>query len=110
MRTSFEMPLKSVFKEVLPTLEKFSPSIAAAIGGPVGFAMSFIIPLLAKSFGTETHDVSSLVKAILKDPESPVKLQSLEHQHHDWICGMLDSINNLQSAEISIKLEWNKKY
>ena len=100
-------PVKSIFAEALPILEKFAPSIATAIGGMPGFALSFVIPLLAKSFGTDTHNLSDLASKILKDQDAPLKLQALEHQHHDWICAVVDSSTRIKNAEISVKLNWN---
>lgn len=101
--------IKSIFKEAIPTLEKFSPTIAAAIGGPPGLAISFVIPMLAKAFGADSHNLNDIVKAIVKDVDAPIKLEALEHQNHDWLCAIMDSVNNLVAAEINIRLDWNKK-
>lgn len=101
--------LKTIFKDALPTLEKFSPSIAAALGGVPGFALSVVVPILAKTFGVDSHNLNDLASAILKDEHASVKLQGLENQHHDWLCAVTDSVSNLASAELHLKLDWHKK-
>jgi hypothetical protein len=100
------MNLKNVFKDALPIIEKFSPSIAGAIGGVPGFALSFVIPLLAKTFNADSHNLSDIVTNIVKDQAAAVKLEGLEHQHHDWICAVTESAGKLLHAEVNVKLDW----
>jgi hypothetical protein len=101
------MKLREIFDASLPIINKFAPSIGGAIGGPYGFAAGYILPLLATAFGSHPSDVKDLVQKILNDPNAQGKLESLEHEHGDWICGLLDSAEKLQEAEISVKLRWS---
>jgi hypothetical protein len=101
------MKLKELFSDALPIISKFAPSIGAAIGGPVGLASGYAIPILASAFGAHPTDVRGLVQKIVNDSEAQSKLEGLEHEHGDWICALVDSVGNLSKAEIHINLEWN---
>lgn len=100
------MNIKDVFRDAIPLVEKFAPTIGAAIGGPIGAAAGAVIPILANVFDGHPNDIPGLVQRILTDSDASNKLQSLENEHHDWLCSMMDTVQSLVKAEISIKLEW----
>jgi hypothetical protein len=100
------MKLKEIFNDALPIVSKFAPSIGAAIGGPVGLATGYAIPILANAFGTHPTDLRGLVTKIINDSDAKTKLEGLEEEHGDWLCSLEDSLNNLAKAEIHINLEW----
>jgi len=102
------MKLKELFGDALPLISKFAPSIGEAIGGPVGLAAGYVLPILATSFNAKPADIKQLVTNILNDSNAKDKLETLEHEHGDWICTLTDSVNNLSSAEINLKFEWQK--
>src|ERR1700689_438273 len=101
------MKLKEIFDASLPIITKFAPSIGAAIGGPYGMAGGYILPLLASAFGSHPTDLKDLVQKILNDPNAQGKLESLEHEHGDWLFNLMESSEKLQEAEISVKLRWS---
>lgn len=98
--------LKDKFKDVLPIISKFAPSIASAIGGPFGMAAGYIIPILANAFGTNPGDINGIVHQLMNDPMAESKLEDLEHEHGDWLCTLTQSVSNLVKANINISLEW----
>lgn len=100
------MKIKELFADALPIITKFAPSIGAAIGGPVGAATGFVVPLLATAFGVHPSDIGGLTQKILDDPDSQGKLEQIEEEHGDWVCRLMDSVNNLSHAEVNIKLDW----
>lgn len=103
------MNIKEMFKEVLPLISKYSPTISAAIGGPYGFAIGYLIPILAKTFNCDPQNIAGLVKNIINDPDAQSKLESIEHDHCDWLCSIMDNVDRLSNAEINIKLSWSPK-
>lgn len=100
------MILGEIFTEAMPIIEKFAPSLGAAIGGPFGHAAGSIIPWLAKAFESDPTDLKQLVANILKDPDAETKLNKIETLHGPWLKHLIDKANNLSKAEINIKLEW----
>ncbi len=100
------MTLKDVFRDALPIIKNFAPSIAAAIGGPVGVATGYVLPILASAFGVDSSNPRSIAEAILAGSNSEDTLKELEHEHGDWICKLLDSVGNLASAKINVELTW----
>ena len=101
------MNVKELFSDALPIISKFAPSIGGAISGPVGIAAGYIVPVLASAFGAPSTNISDIVSKILNDPDAQEKLQVIEHDHGSWLCGIMDSVNNLTKADIHITLEWN---
>jgi hypothetical protein len=97
---------KELLSDAFPIIEKFAPGIAGAIGGPIGFAAGYIIPVLARAFGSPSTDLKQLVANILNDPHAADKLGEIEHEHSDWLCSITDSVDRLTSAEVNIKLSW----
>lgn len=100
------MKLKELFSDSLPIIEKFAPSVGTAIGGPVGIAAGYAIPLLASAFGSKPSNIREIASKILTDADAQSKLEEIEHEHGDWICTLTDSLGNLSRAEIHINLEW----
>lgn len=100
------MKFKELFSDALPLIQKFAPTIGAAIGGPMGLATGYVIPILANAFGSKPNDFKDLVKNILNDSHAQEKLESIEHEHGDWVCTLMDSVNNLSSMKINIELTW----
>lgn len=81
-----------------------SPIIASALGSPLaGIAMS----LVTHAFGTDSTKPEDLISKVMEDvPKATTILQSLETQHGNIIKSLLSG-NNLTSAEVTIKLNWN---
>ena len=100
------MNMKELFSDALPIINKFAPTIGTALGGPFGFAAGYLIPVLAKAFDAHPTNLAGLAHAIINDPNTEDKLKEIEHEHCDWLCTTLDSVSNLASAEINIKLNW----
>ena len=100
------MKFKEMFNDVLPIITSVAPTIGAAIGGPVGAATGYVIPILASAFGVHSTDVKGLVDKIANNGEAQNILASLEREHGDWVNSMMDTVANLSKAEINIKLEW----
>jgi hypothetical protein len=82
------MNVTEIFKEILPILSRFAPSIASAIGGPVGLAAGFVLPLLSHAFESHPSDFSELIKKITSDPHACDKLDKLEKEYCTLICQM----------------------
>lgn len=96
------MKLKELLSDALPIISKFAPSIAGAIGGPVGVAAGYFIPILADAFGVHPSDIAGLTQKILNDSDAQRKLEQVESDH-------CDCANKLSNAEINIKLEWQNQ-
>jgi hypothetical protein len=99
--------MREVFKDALPIIKKFAPTIGAAIGGPVGVATGYILPLLATAFDSNTSDLKHIADTIINDPLAADKLGALEHEHCDFLCSMVGTMDRLMSVEINVKLNWN---
>ncbi len=97
---------KELFSDALPIIEKFAPSLGGVIGGPAGFAIGYIIPILAHAFGAHPNDIKQIIANIISDPDAASKLQAIEHEHADWLCAAVDSAGRLIGAEINVKLSW----
>ena len=97
-----------IFREILPVLQKFAPTLAAIVGGPAGIATGFVIPLLANAFKLDFKpgSLSGLVSSILSASDAPEKLNAIEKEHAPWLSAMMDETGKLAKAEISVKLEW----
>ncbi len=102
------MNIKELFKDALPLISKFAPSVGGAIGGPLGIAAGYVIPLLANAFDTKPTDIPALVSKIMFDADAKSKLQGIETEHGDWICAMQESMSKLTKAEVTINLEWQR--
>lgn len=103
------MKLKDVLADALPVIAHYAPTLAAAFSNPLGTACGYVVPLLASAFGSGTSNLSGLVKNILNDPKAESKLAQLETDHKDILNQLMQDVNDLTSAEISIKLNWNTK-
>lgn len=100
------MNVKELFKDAMPVIEKSAPVLGGMLGGPIGLVMGNVIPLLANAFETHPANLQDLVQAIIKDPHAEAKLKSVQDVHADWLSSLMDNVNALESAEISIKLKW----
>lgn len=100
------MRLNEVFREALPVIQRVAPSVAAAIGGPIGMAADYIFPILANAFGVSTAEPTQVVQAILSHDGSENTLAKVEQEHCDVLCGIMNSMTHLSQAEINIKLSW----
>lgn len=100
------MKIKEAFIDALPIIEKFAPSVGAAIGGPLGFASGYIIPILASAFDAKPTDIKQLVSNIITDPRMQSKLESIEQDHGDWLSSLTDNLDRLVTAEFNVKLAW----
>lgn len=101
------MNIKELFNDVLPVLEKFAPSIGAAIGGPFALAAGYAVPLLASAFDTHPSNIKQIVEKIIQDPDAAkMKLENMENEYGDWITSLMRSVNNLLKAEVNVRLEW----
>lgn len=97
---------KEILKDALPIINQYAPTIGAAIGGPVGFAAGYVLPLLSAAFSQNPYDIKGIARQVLSDTDSKTKLEALEAEHADWIGSLEDSFSNLAKAEIHINLEW----
>jgi hypothetical protein len=97
---------RGIFKEIWPVVEAAAPTVARIFGGAPAFAVSYILPIIAEAFKADPKNIPELVKTMMDDPEAKEKLACIEEDHHDWLCGILDSINHLDSVECSFKLKW----
>jgi hypothetical protein len=79
------MNLKEIFSDILPIISKFSPVICDAIGGPLGVACEYALPVLAKEFNAHPHNIHDIVQNIINDPQVEEKLISLEKQHGEYL-------------------------
>lgn len=104
--TLLKSSVKGLLSDALPLIENFAPAVATAIGGPVGFAAGYILPILANAFGTHPTDIKQLAANILSDPNAAQKLQTINTEHGDLLSGVMDSVGNLLHAEVNIKLDW----
>lgn len=98
------MNLKEIFKNALPVISNSAPIVGNAIGGPFGVAASYIIPVLAHAFDGNLSDLPDLAQKIADDPNAPAKLTVIEQEHGSWITSLPNLVNELSSAELSIKL------
>jgi len=97
---------KELLNDAFPIIQKFAPSIAGAIGGPVGFALGYLIPILASAFGAHPSNIKELISNIVSDPLAADKLDKIDREHGDWFCTLSDNFDRLTSAEINVKLSW----
>jgi hypothetical protein len=100
------MNIKELFKDALPLIVKFAPTLGSAIGGPVGMAAGYVIPVLASAFESSPSDIKSLAQTIVDDPNSQQKLAELEKMHGDVIATMFNTMEHLASAKLNIELTW----
>lgn len=100
------MKIKDLFHDALPIITKFAPTIGAAIGGPVGVAAGYVVPVLANAFGAKSTDIKDLVNKILADPGSEGKLEAIEQEHGDWVGALMNNVTHLTSAKINVELTW----
>lgn len=82
--------IKEVLIDVLPIIEKVAPYLAAYLKGNNSFVIGFLIPLLANAFNTQSHDLESLTKSIMTDPNAEDKLKNIEEKYCAWITHMCD--------------------
>lgn len=100
--------IKDLFKDAWPIIETAAPSLARVFGGAPVMAINFLLPLIYKAFNVEAGNLPQLINSILNNTDASVKLESIEHEHGDWMCSMLDSIGQLESLEFSVKINWKK--
>jgi len=103
-----------MFKEILadawPIIEAASPIVATALGGPLGGTASIVFKLLGNAFNCPTHDIPTLVKNIIEDPEAHAKLLTVQSGIPDAYKQMLKDILRLpDEAEINIKMKWESQ-
>lgn len=101
-----KMNAKELLSDAFPIIQKFAPAIAGAIGGPTGFALGYLVPILANAFGAHPNNMKEIIANIINDPLAANKLGEIEREHGDWLCTVTDNIDRLITAEINIKLEW----
>lgn len=100
------MIISEIFKDVLPLIKKFSPSVGLAIGGHVGFVTGYIIPLLANAFSANPTDLNDIADKISTDDQAQSKLEKIEKGHGDFINESYKNLNKIDNAEFSIKVKW----
>ena len=97
------MNIKDILNDALPIISTFAPTIAAAIGGPVG---GYVLPLLANAFNVHSADLSKLSQAIKNDPDVKNKMEGLEIDHRDFINNLINNPTNLSSAKINFEVDF----
>jgi len=100
--------IKDLFKDALPVLENVAPIVAKFIGGYPAIAAEYLLPLLTHAAGINTGDVGQLVKDIINKESTQDMMKKFECDHKDLLCNLLDNVNKLSSAEINVKLNFNK--
>lgn len=104
--TILKSTAKDIFSDAFPLIQKYAPTIGAALGGGPGFAIGALLPILGNAFNAHPGDIKTLVSNIVNDPDAQAKLEQIEHEHSGWVCAMTDSVDRLTSAEVNIKLSW----
>lgn len=84
------------WKSLGKTIGKFAPLLGTAVGGPGGAAIG---SLISTALGVE-NEPDQIEQAIKSDPESALKLQSLQNQHKERLEEL--ALNTLQ-AELGDK-------
>jgi len=81
-----------------------SPVIASTLGGPLA---GIVMSVITQAFGINSNDPQELVNKITSDvPKAKEILKSLECAHSEVLKKLLPPANNLESAEVNIKLYW----
>ena|ERR1700756_338575 len=101
------MNVKEMLVDALPIIKEFAPTIAGAIGGPVGMAAGYVVPILANAFEGKSSNLKDLSQKIISHPQCKDILCSLESEHNVTIQSLLNNLNDLASLEITIKLAWD---
>lgn len=97
-------------EEAMPIIEKMAPSVAAAIGGPFGIALTAFVNLINMFYAYPNNTFPAefpttfkpFVDKIINDEDSVDKLKKMEEDQGSWLTGLLKSY---QKAEIDIKVE-----
>ena len=100
------MKITELLGDALPIIKKFAPTIASLLTGQYAIAAEFLLPVIAKAFNAHPKNFGDLVTKIISDPDAQSKLEGIENEHCGWLCTTLDSVRDLASAEINIKLQW----
>ena len=90
----------------VPIIKEFAPTLSRAIDGHFGLAISGIIPVIARVFGTNSNDISAINTAIINDKDAQEKLSQIEREHGDWIESIMDSVNKLSTVKINVEMTW----
>lgn len=105
------MNLEDIFRDALPIINKFAPSVAYALGGSVGAATSFIISLLSNAYSVNPSDLPGLANKIANDPASETILRQLEQTNAASNANNNEVVSkdtHLSSAEINVKLQFEE--
>ena len=97
---------KDLLIDALPIIKQFAPTIGAAIGGPIGMAAGYVIPVLANAFEGNPDNLKDLSQKIISHPQCKDILCTLENNHNTFLSQINNAINELAKAEITVKLEW----
>lgn len=81
--------LKDVIESKLPDFAKIvgasAPLLASVLGTPLaGVAIS----LLANAFGVKSHDLDNISAVITADPESSIKIKTVEYEHAETLANI----------------------
>jgi hypothetical protein len=99
--------LIEIFRDAMPIIRSAAPILAGIIGGPMGLVIGNVVPILATAFESDPLDLPQLASRIMNDPDAPAKLQDIENRHSsNWLMTLTKSVNNLEEAELNIKLKW----
>ena len=102
------MNFKDLLEDALPVIKNFAPTIATAIGGPMGAATGYAVKALADTFDAKPENIHDVCKNIITDPCACKKLSNLENDHKDFIQSLIGNFDDLSKAEISFKIEFDK--
>jgi hypothetical protein len=100
--------IKGLLKDAWPIIESAAPTIARAVGGVPGVAISYVLPLLYRAFNAEKGNIPELINNIVNSPNAKDILSDVEHEHGDWLCTMLDSVGQLESVKFNVEIQWKK--
>jgi hypothetical protein len=68
--------------KILPVVSEAAPLLGSVLGTPLaGVAIS----LIAKAFGVNPDDLNALSSALINDPETSIKLKTLEYDHAETL-------------------------
>lgn len=74
------MLMGGAMDELLQIVSKVAPLVGGMLGTPMA---SIAISLLSHIFGGNGNDIANLLSKIKSDPESELKLKTLEYQHQE---------------------------
>lgn len=95
------MNIEDVFRDALPIINRFAPSIAYTLGNGVGAGINFVISLLSNAYSVNPANLPELASKISSNPESEHILKELEQKN------TIHNNSHLASVEMNLKLQFD---